>query len=146
MTIDRAVAKFDNLLEDVPKIMPLTMLKDGSICYDNYIIKKNSNNKWDLSQFNKRYKNFIGSFNIKSTALIAANHHKHNRVMALARTKDLDQRYWANYIDSINFRKLYKNTDETIKRDVFLWRWELSRDRADNLKDEITFTFNQAFR
>jgi len=40
MSIDRAVDKFETLLKEVDKLMP-AVLKDGSIGYHNYVIRKN---------------------------------------------------------------------------------------------------------
>lgn len=146
MTIDRAVEKFDNLLKDVNKIMPLTVLKDGTVCYYNYVVRKNKIGLWECSQVGKKLKNNVGTFYLRSSAILAANHHKHSRVGDLELTKNMDQRYWSNYIDSLNFNSLYKKTNDEVKRDVFLWRWEQCRDRADYYRDEITYRFSHLFR
>lgn len=145
MSIDRAVIKFENLLRDVDKLMP-ALLKDGSIGYHNYIVKKNAIGLWDLVQIGKKFKNNIGSFYLKSSALMAARQHRYNRIMELSRTKDLDQRYWSNYMDSVNFKEMYKKTKDEVKRDIFLWRYELARDRSEHYQYEITQAFSYAFR
>lgn len=145
MSIDRAVIKFEKLLRDVDKLMP-ALLKDGSVGYHNYIVKKNTVGLWDLIQIGKKFRNNIGSFYLKSSALMAARQHRYNRIMELSRTKDLDQRYWSNYMDSVNFKEMYKRTKDEVKRDVFLWRYEQARDRSEHYKYEITQAFSYAFR
>lgn len=145
MSIDRAVDKFETLLKEVEKLMP-AVLKDGSIGYHNYIIKKNKLGLWDLIQIGKKFRNNVGSFYLKSSALMAASQHRYNRIMELSRTRDLDQRYWSNHLDSVHFKELYKRTKDEVKRDIFLWRHEQSRDRSDHYKYEITQAFTYAFR
>lgn len=146
MTIDRAVHKFEKFLSDVNKIMPAVILDDGSVCYNNYIVRKNAVGQWDLMQFGRGIKNHINSFYLKSSALMAAKHHRYNRIMGLNRIRDLDQRYWASYTDSTHFKELYKRTKDDVKRDIFLWRYEQSRDRAQHYQQQITQAFNYAFR
>ena len=145
MSIDRAVDKFETLLKEVDKLMP-AVLKDGSVGYHNYIVKKNKIGLWDLIQIGKKFKNYIGSFYLKTSALMAARQHRYNRIMELSRTKDIDQRYWSNHMDAINFREMYKRTKDEVKRDVFLWRYEQAKDRSEHYKYEITQAFTYAFR
>jgi hypothetical protein len=145
MSIDRAVYKFESLLKDVDKLIP-AVLKDGSIGYHNYIIKRNKFGSWDLIQVGKKFRNNIESFYLKSSALIAAKHHKNNRIMELSRTKDLDNQYWFSYIDSINLNESLKRTKDEIKKDVFLWRYEQARDRSEHYKQQITQAYNYSFR
>ena len=146
MSIDKAVLKFDNLLEEVKSIMPTVILSDGSVGYHNYIIKKNKIGQWDLMQVGRKYKNYIGTYNLKTSALMAAKHHKNNRVMQTFRIKDLDHRYWASYTDSIHFKELISRTNDLAKKDIYLWRYEQTRDRATYYKGQITQAFNYAFR
>jgi hypothetical protein len=145
MSIDQAVIKFETLLRDVDKIIP-AVLKDGSIGYHNYIVRKNESGLWDLIQIGKKIKNNIASFYLKSSALMAAQQHRCNRIMELSRTKDLDQRYWYSYTDSINFKERYKRTKDEFKRDVFLWRYEQAKVRSEYYKEEITGAFTYLFR
>ena len=122
------------------------VLKDGTIGYHNYVIKKNKIGLYELIQVGKNLKNNIGSFYLKSSALIAARQHRYNRIMELAQTKDMDQRYWSNHMDAVNFKDMYKRTKDEVKRDIFLWRYEQARDRAEYYKQEITQAFTYAFR
>jgi len=145
MSIDRAVDKFEKLLKEVDKLIP-AVLKDGTIGYHNYVIKKNKIGLYELIQVGKNLKNNIGSFYLKSSALIAARQHRYNRIMELAQTKDMDQRYWSNHMDAVNFKDMYKRTKDEVKRDIFLWRYEQARDRAEYYKQEITQAFTYAFR
>jgi len=146
MSIDKAVKRFERLLSEVKNIMPTVVLSDGSVGYYNYVIRKNAKGQWDLLQRGKQYKNSIATFYLKTSALMAAKQHKHNRIMELSRTKDLDQRYWSNYTDSIYFKALYAHTKDEVKRDVFLWRYEQTRDRSQWYRNEITQVFNHSFR
>ncbi|NBP55787.1 hypothetical protein EBU71_04470 [bacterium] len=145
MSIDRAVNKFESLLKDVDKIIP-ALLKDGSIGYQNYIIKRTKSGTYDLIQLGKRFRNNINTYYLKSSALMAAQHHKNNRIMELSRTKDLDNLYWFAHTDSLYFYESLKKTKDEFKRDVFLWRYEQARDRSEHYKQQITQAYNFAFR
>ncbi|NBU68488.1 MAG: hypothetical protein EBS49_02515 [Verrucomicrobia bacterium] len=146
MSIDKAVDKFDKLLNHITDIMPLAVLKDGSIGYANYIVKKNKFGKWDLIQYSKRHRSTIDTFYQKTCALISAKLHKNNNIMGMAKTKDLDLRYWNNYSDTIIFDKLYNQTDDKAKKDTYLWRYEVCKLRADNYKQQISQQFIQSFK
>ena len=146
MTIKQVAKKLEKFLEDVNDMMPLTILPDGSVSYKNYIIKKNKDSTWTLSRIQNQSKIFIDSFNLKSSALVAANYHRTNRIDLLIETKILDEHYWANYNDHLTFKELYKKTKDLVKRDLYLWRGELTRDRADYYRDKISNAFATSFR
>jgi len=80
MTIKQVAKKLEKFLEDVNDIMPLTILPDGSVAYKNYVIKKNKDASWTLSRIQNQSKIFIEVFNLKSSALLAANYHRTNRI------------------------------------------------------------------
>jgi hypothetical protein len=146
MTIKQVAKKLEKFLEDVNDMMPLTILPDGSMAYKNYIIKKNKDASWTLSRIQNQSKIFIEIFNLKSSALLAADYHRTNRIDLLIETKILDEHYWANYNDYLNFKELYKKTKDLVKRDLYLWRSELTRDRADYYRDKISNAFAASFR
>jgi hypothetical protein len=146
MTIKQVAKKLEKFLEDVNDMMPLTILPDGSVAYKNYIIKKNKDSSWTLSRIQNQSKIFIEVFNLKSSALLAANYHRTNRIDLLIETKILDEHYWANYNDHLTFKELYKKTKDLVKRDLYLWRGELTRDRADFYRNKISNAFATAFR
>jgi hypothetical protein len=146
MTIKQVAKKLEKFLEDVNDMMPLTILPDGSVAYKNYVIKKNKDSSWTLSRIQNQSKIFIEVFNLKSSALLAANHHRTNRIDLLIETKILDEHYWANHNDHLNFKELYKKTKDLVKRDLYLWRGELTRDRADYYRDKISNAFATSFR
>jgi len=146
MTIKQVAKKLEKFLEDVNDMMPLTILPDGSVAYKNYIIKKNKDSSWTLSRIQNQSKIFIEVFNLKSSALLAANYHRTNRIDLLIETKILDEHYWASYNDHLNFKELYKKTKDLVKRDLYLWRGELTRDRADYYRDKISNAFASSFR
>ena len=146
MTIKQAAKKLEKFLEDVNDIMPLTILPDGSMAYKNYVIKKNKDTSWSLSRIQNQSKVFIDNFNLKSSALLAANYHRTNRIDLLIEIKIIDEHYFANYSDSLIFKELYKKTKDLVKRDLYLWRGELTRDRADYYRDKISNAFATSFR
>jgi hypothetical protein len=146
MTIKQVAKKLEKFLEDVNDIMPLTILPDGSVAYKNYVIKKNKDASWSLSRIQSQSKVFIEVFNLKSSALLAANYHRTNRIDLLIETKILDEQYWTNHNDHLNFKELYKKTKDLVKRDLYLWRGELTRDRADYYRDKISNAFATSFR
>ncbi|NBR61661.1 MAG: hypothetical protein EBT86_08440 [Actinobacteria bacterium] len=145
MSIDKAAKNFEKLVDNVKTDIPV-MLKEGSIGYGNYILKRNKNDQWDLYMVGKRYKTKIDTFNLKISALMCAKEHKANRVMEMVKFKNLDQRYWASHIDSIIFDKRYKEAKDKFQRELFLWRYEVSKSRAELYKQKIIEAYSFIFR
>lgn len=146
MSLNELHNKFDQISKEASKLMPLVILKDGSIGYDSYIIRKNSLNKWQVYYIKKSVKVVIDTFFQKTCAILSAYYHKHNKLKDLIENKNIDNSYWSNHFDSIWFNKLYKTTQDEVKRDIFLWRYELCQNRADIYKEKITYEFSKAFK
>jgi hypothetical protein len=146
MTIKQVAKKLEKFLDEVNDLMPLAILKDGGVAYKNYIIKKDKDATWTLYRIQNQTKIFIEVFNLKSSALLAAEYHRTNRIDLLIEIKIIDEHYWSNYSDSLIFKELYKKTKDLVKRDLYLWRGELTSDRANYYRNKISNAFALSFR
>lgn len=145
MSIDKAARNFEKLVNNSKTEIPV-VLKEGSIGYGNYLVKRNKNDMWDLYIVGKSYRSKIDTFNLKTTALMVAKEHKANRVMEMVKLKDLDQRYWASHMDSVIFDKRYKQSKDKLQRELFLWRYEISKDKTELYKHKIIEAYSFIFR
>lgn len=145
MSIDKAARNFEKLVNNSKTEIPV-VLKEGSIGYGNYLVKRNKNDMWDLYIVGKSYRSKIDTFNLKTSALMVAKEHKANRVMEIVKLKDLDQRYWASHMDSVIFDKRYKQSKDKLQREIFLWRYEISKDKAELYKHKIIEAYSFIFR
>lgn len=145
MSIDKAARNFEKLVNNSKTEIPV-VLKEGSIGYGNYLVKRNKNDMWDLYIVGKSYRSKIDTFNLKTSALMVAKEHKANRVMEMVKLKDLDQRYWASHMDSVIFDKRYKQSKDKLQRELFLWRYEISKDKTELYKHKIIEAYSFIFR
>lgn len=146
MNIRRAAHKLEKFYEESKDSMPLTVLKNGAVGYKDYVVKKSSDDYWELYKcFGKKFR-FVEKFNLKSSAVMAAKHYDRNYIKGILEVRSLDSGYWRNHMDSVIFKDLYSRTTDSVKKDTFLWRWEITKCRADYYKQKITSAFTTAFR
>ena len=77
---------------------------------------------------------------------MGAKYHSNNNIMGMVETHNLDNGYWNNHLDSEIFKYYIKKTTDSDRKDNYLWRWEVTNDRAKVYKNKITSAFTQAFR
>jgi len=130
------------LKEELARKPPLTVMQDKSIAYKSYIIKQTKQGMWAL-----RYAtgDIIDQFRIKTTASLAAKFYDTTNFTRYNEVKNLDTEYWNNNNDADFFKHRYENAKDLDKRDLFLWRWELTRARASRCKEQISSMFKSNF-
>ncbi len=142
MNLKRHAKNLEQVFEqEIKKELPIALLPDGSLMFEKYRIKQNKQHTWEL--INNGHK--IDTFNLKACALMAAKLYGKNRLIAYNEIKILDQKYQNNVNDSEIFKFRYTTTKDVERRDMFLWRWELTRTRARVAKQEISNKFRSLF-
>lgn len=143
MNFKKQAEKLENLLqEEFKKKAPILVLPDNSIVYKTFKIKRNNSSLYDLTHISG---DVIESFKLKVTAILAARFYGSSRYDRFKQIKNLDTEYWTNSIDSSVFHYRYKCSNDQIKKDIFAARWQLTRHRAENNKEEITRMFKYYF-
>lgn len=146
MNIKTASKKLEKFYEEVKGIMPLTVLPNKAVGYKDYVIKPNKDGSWDLTKKAGKKLYVVDNFNLKSTAIISARYHEINSLQQLIDTKALDNLYWTNHTDSVYFKHFYGKTSDPVKKDIYLWRHEITTQRATFYKDKISSAFRTMFR
>lgn len=143
MNFKRQAEKLENYLsEEFKKKLPIAVLPNGALVYENFIVKKTKNNQWALYQA-RGFK--IDTFNLKACALMAAKYYSKNRLTDYNEVVNLDQFYQRNATDADIFKHRYDNTKDLVRKDLALWRWEITTARAKATKQQIAFKFRQMF-
>lgn len=146
MNIKKAASKLAKLYEEEKDNLPLLPLENGAVAYKNYVIKQTKQGYWAVYKTNGSRLDFIDKFNLKSSACMAARHYSRGDIMGTVDVHNLDSGYWNNHIDSEIFKYRFKHTKDLDRRDIFLWRWQLTDQRAKYYKQKITVAFTHAFR
>lgn len=143
MNIKRQAARLESYLEEeIKQELPIAILKDGSIGYKSFKIKQNQQGEWTL----RRYGGFvIDKFNLKACALIGARYYSADALSSYNEIKMLDGLYQRNASDSAMFKQRYTTTKDLDRKDLYLWRWEVTEQRAKAAKQQIVSKFNVVF-
>lgn len=130
------------LEEEFKKKIPLAILPDKSIVYKRYKIKQRNDGNWQLGYIDG---DGIDTFRIKTTASLAAKFYDQTNFKRYNEVKSLDVQYWNNSNDASFFKYRFEHTKDLVKRDIFMWRWELADNRAKRCKEEISSMFKANF-
>jgi hypothetical protein len=123
--------------------LPITVLPNGVIVYKEYAIKKMPNSNWGI--FNLHNKDLVDQYFLKSCALMAAKALSTTNIEKANSIKLLDNRYWANYTDSLVFKHNLKLAKDLDKYLILLNRMEHCNDQVDYYKGEISRMFRWSF-
>lgn len=138
----KKLEEFGNFIQETfDKNLPIDVLDDGSIVYKQYVICQDKNKKWVLHSNSS----FIETFYLKATALLGAKTYNSNNLKQFFIIKELDNKYNQNAADSVIFKHFYKVTKDSVKRDNYLWRHEITLQRAKRYKAEIATMFKNNF-
>ncbi len=146
MNIKKAAKNLYNFYEQAKESIPIPVLANGGVVYKDYVIKKNKKSRWAVYKKRPGTVSFVNSYNLKTSAILAANYHHSNSVNKMIELKNLDEGFWSNQTDSFIFDNLFKKTTDSVKKDNFLWRWEMTKSRAEYYKSKILSAFNSSFR
>ena len=143
MNLKRHAKNLEQVFEqEIKKELPIALMPDGSLLFDNWKIRQTKQGTWEIS---KRNGTKIDTFNLKACALMGAKLYGKNRLVAYNEIKFLDQKYQNNINDAEIFKYKYTTTKDPERRDLFLWRWEITRSRAKFAKQEISNKFRTMF-
>lgn len=143
MNFKKQAEKLEKYLkEEFSKELPVALMPDGSIVYKNYRIKQTKSKNWNLYRVGG---NLVDTFNLKACALMAAKLYSINQLSSYNEVKGLDNSYQKNALDAAIFKHRYQTASDPVRKDVVLWRWELSNARAENFKLRISQKFKTMF-
>jgi hypothetical protein len=130
------------LEEEFKKELPVALMPDGSLAYKGFRVKKSKSGSWDLYRIGG-FK--IDSFNLKACALMCAKCYSYNGINKYNEIKILDGMYQKHAMDASIFKYRYDTVKDPDRRDLALWRWELSSARARENKTAIATKFKVMF-
>ena len=129
--------------QDLKKTLPISIQPDGSIVYKSHYVKQIANGNWGL--FNLNNKELIEEFYLKTSALMAAKSYDAVQLEKYFEIKRLDNRYWANYTDSLIYGRNMKTAKDFDKYQVLVTRYEHSTFLSEHFKEEISKMFKWSF-
>jgi hypothetical protein len=143
MNFKKQAEKLENFLEEeFKKELPIALLNDGSLVYAGFRIKPNNQGTWNLLRVGGY---LVDRFNLKACALMAAKYFSINKLTAYNEIKQLDSSYQQNATDATIFKHRYITVKDLDRRDLALWRWELTDSRARQAKTKIAAKFKSMF-
>jgi hypothetical protein len=143
MNFKKHAEKLEKLMEEeFNKKVPLLVVNKNYLLYKNFKIKKNKLENWDLISPSDQ---IIGTFKLKVNAALAAKFYDKNQIINFKEIKDLDTKYWSNATDSMVFRERYNKSKDTIKKDIYISRWDITKTRTEQYKTEISKLFSYNF-
>jgi hypothetical protein len=143
MNFKKQARQLETFLEEEFKSkLPIALLPDGSLAYNNFIVKRNKAQQWQLS---RPKGSALDLFNVKSCAIIAAKLYGRNAFSKYAELKILDELYHKNHTDALAFKERYQTTKDLDKRDVYVARYIQSKQNAEYAKAQISSKFKMLF-
>lgn len=123
--------------------LPVTVLPNDDIVYNNFLIKHNKQGFWELYNISNR--DIISKFYLKSCALIAAKYYSEYLFNLYNEVRLLDREYNKNKNDLMLFTHCLKKTADFDQKVIFLNRLECSTASADFYKRKISQLFKRTF-
>ena len=137
----RALA--EQFKEELDRNLPITVLPNGSISYEDFIVKQTKAGNWSV--YNFKHDQHVGEFFLKTCALMAAKAYNEIKLEKLQEIKRLDTQYWANHIYSQVFKYNMKLTKDYERYQILLTRFETSSFKEQHFKQEISKMFKWSF-
>jgi hypothetical protein len=128
---------------ELNKSMPVTVRKDGSLLYKNYVIKQNNNNNWAL--YYNGSNESIDEFYLRTCALMGAKAYQNTDLTRYFEVKRLDNKYWASYSDNQVYKKNIKTAKDSERFMILLNKLEDSEVQATHFKEAISRMFKWSF-
>jgi len=128
---------------ELNKSMPVTVRKDGSLFYKNYVIKQNNNNNWAL--YYNGSNESIDEFYLRTCALMGAKAYQNTDLTRYFEIKRLDNKYWASYSDNQVYRKNIKTAKDSERFMILLNKLEDSETQSAYFKETISRMFKWSF-
>ncbi len=139
-TVKELASQFD---KDLNSTLTLKVLPDGSVVYEDYIVKSISNGNWGI--FNLHSKELHEQFFLKSCALMAAKAYTKTQLEKYFEIKRLDNQYWASHCDTLVYKKNIKTAKDFERYLILLNKLEHSDALSTHYKEEISRMFRWSF-
>lgn len=124
----------NNMLTGLVESDDLVLYVDNTvILYNKYVVSE-ADHGFRLSRING---DLIHVFNLKSSAITAANYYLTGQFKRAENIKLLDNDYYSCLLDSKLFYHLSNSTNDANKKSIFLSRYLEYKDRSKALKKEI---------
>ena len=134
-SIKELARQFDN---DLGEIMDIAKFEDGSFVFKGFLVKESSNGKWSVYDIDS--KDLIDDFFLRSCALMSIEARCTRKTMKVLEIKNLDNRYWSSYSDTLIYKNNIKIVNEE-RYDIVLNKLEHSELQSLFFKEEITRQF-----
>lgn len=123
--------------------LPITILPNGDIVYEQYLIKQHQKGYYELQSI-QNY-DIIFTFWMKSCALLAAHYYNLEDFNSYHEIQRLDRNYYKNSNDFALFSHCLKATKDFEQKVIFLNRLECSESQAAFFKRKISQLFKRTF-
>lgn len=131
------------LISEVQSNLPVSVLPDGSVVYKHYLIKLSNAGKWGI--YNIENKHLVEQFFLKTCAIMAAKAYDRIDIRKFLEIKQLDNKYWSNYSDTLVYKNNITKTKNTERYLILLNKLEHSDLLAKHCKAEISRMFKWSF-
>jgi hypothetical protein len=129
--------------EEFKTSLPISVQPDGSVVYKEYLIKETPNRNWGIYSIYSR--DLIEEFFLKTCALMAAKAYNGVHIEKFFEIKRLDTYYWANYCDTLVYKKNIKTAKEFERYKILLNKLEHTEMQASQAKEQISRMFKWSF-
>jgi hypothetical protein len=129
--------------EDFKKTLPISIKPDGSIVYKQYLIKINKQSDWCIHKHGVL--DPLGTFYLKTSALMAARAYDRNDLNKMFEIERLDTDYKNNHTDTLVYASNIKKAKDFGRFMVLLNKLEYSQERAAHFQDKISKMFKWSF-
>lgn len=128
---------------ELDRKLPLTVLPDGGIVYEDYLVKQNKEGNWGL--YNYKHKSQVDQFFLKTCALMAAKAYNNTQLEKFFEIKRLDNSYWASHCDLMVYKHNIKSAKDFERYLILLNKLEDSQSKETFYKEEISKMFKWSF-
>lgn len=129
--------------QDLNKTLPLSIQPDGSVVYKNFLIKINELGNWGIYNIQSRHS--VDQFYLKTSAVMAAKAYNNTNLTKFFEIKHLDQKYWANYCDTLVYKNNIKTAKDFERYLILLNKLEHTEFLTEHYKEQISMMFKWSF-
>jgi uncharacterized protein involved in propanediol utilization len=129
--------------EDFKKTLPISIQPNGSIVYKQYLIKTNKQGDWCIHKHGVL--DPLGTFYLKTSALMATRAYDRNNLNKMFEIERLDVDYKNNHTDSLVYANNIKKAKDFGRFMILLNKLEYSQERTEYFKDKISKMFKWSF-
>jgi hypothetical protein len=143
INIKQAAQELNNMLtEAVASKGVFVPIEQNVLQYKNYFVKRETDGSWTIIFVNGRGIRYtLANTFLKISAFSIAKLHEKRNAKAIDDIKNADKTFEINYTDSVYFKHTYKVTEDSVKKDTALWRYEIVSEKAKQAKQKIDNTF-----